>query len=420
VQEKRAVSWLVICLLSVGLALPTMLPEVANIGIFVVSALALLSGFRDVDWRAVLLCPAALFPLIGGLLLTIAFCVTARSWLDAAAALYFAPLFLVAPMAALLAKVDSRKLLDWVAIAATIGGVGALVVAGHDRLIAGLDRAGTSVANPIHFADVSVVIGFVGLLGLRSDRAWVRMASVVGFVAAITAVLLSGSRGPLVAALPMGLCGLVMFATTLSRKQRIALGVVAALVATGLVGVVSQVDLFRRAALLGDLVTFIQTGVTTDASTIERLMLFRTALEAFFSAPIFGHGLANIVSASVGHTPDGYTLPPYQHLHSDLSDFAVAAGALGIVAYGLMVVAPVFEALVGAAPRRFEAVYLAVVLTVGYFVMGVTNAVIGILSQTCLFGFGLALVTALAANKMSTSVGVVGQKASSVSRTLAS
>lgn len=59
---------------------------------------------------------------------------------------------------------------------------------------------------------------------------------------------------------------------------------------------------------------------------------------------------------------------------------------LGLVAYLLILLAPLVEAMrAPASPERRGLVVIAAALTAGYFVMGLTNAVFGILTLTTMY-----------------------------------
>ncbi|MNL37292.1 hypothetical protein D3C87_1594310 [compost metagenome] len=71
------------------------------------------------------------------------------------------------------------------------------------------------------------------------------------------------------------------------------------------------------------------------------------------------------------------------HLHNDIADFAASAGLVGLVAYVLFMLAPIVEvARMPASPVKPRIMVLAVTLMSGYFVMGLTNAMFGILTIT--------------------------------------
>jgi hypothetical protein len=106
--------------LLLGLALPSVLPEVANIGIFIAAVLGLLLFARS-DWRPLLANPAIFSPLLAGLMLVSACAMSARQITDISYVLIFAPLFLVAPVTKLLQRSPATASIEPVILLALVG-----------------------------------------------------------------------------------------------------------------------------------------------------------------------------------------------------------------------------------------------------------------------------------------------------------
>jgi O-antigen ligase len=125
-----------------------------------------------------------------------------------------------------------------------------------------------------------------------------------------------------------------------------------------------------------------------------RAVIYQGAAGAFAASPIFGHGMIgfNEVAASFMPTDNRYV---YEHLHSDIADFAVIGGVLGMISYTLLLLAPLAGAWRVRSPARPAVLYLAVMASSGYLLMGLTNAMFGILTQTVLYGLMLALIVVL-------------------------
>jgi O-antigen ligase len=390
----RLLSVLATLALLVGLALPTVLPEVANVGFFVFAGLAIILLMRAAPWGELLRRPGVAIPLVAGAILTFCFALTASEPWHALAAMLFMPLFLVAPMAALLQRLPLTIDAQGIGIAALAGTAAAAALALFETQVLGLSRAGVTVNNPIHFADLSLTLGFVALVGVYGERRWVRIAVLAGPVLALLAVLLSGSRGPLVAFVPMLLVALMMFiAHRAPPAGRWAALVAAGLASLLLIALAWRIDAVQQVAAFNDIARVL-SNETVDGSTTERLIMYRSAFNAFLASPVYGHGLIDYVAAAARHAPAGATFPIMGHLHNDIADFAVAGGGLGLLAYALFLLAPIVEVL--RRPRSWPAIHLALSISAGYLAMGLTNAMIGILSQTVLYGFCLALVVHLA------------------------
>lgn len=382
-------------LLIAGLVLPPAFPGIANAALLALSALALVLVFFQEGWRRQLLRPGIALPLVAAVLLFGAFAITAREPLHFLSVFYFAPLLVGLPVVTVFERADAISP-ERIGTLAAIGVMIAGGVALYDSFILGEMRAGSVVTNPIHFASVTLIVGFVALVGLRSANTLLRLFVLIAAALAFVAVVLSGSRGPLIAIPAIAAIAVAAVLSRLPRSQAI-IGILGICALTAFAFWAAwQSGAIWRFTVFAELPQLLETGVTSDASTNERIQIYQAAWRAFLTSPLFGHGLGNIASAVRLQMPTGVTLADYQHLHNDLADFGVAAGVIGILAYGLILLAPALQAF--RAPSnapRMTVRYLAMVLVIGYLSMGLTNATFGILTQTTLYGFVLSLIVYL-------------------------
>jgi len=379
-----------------GLTLPTPTPEVANIATLVLMGVGVLVLVLVPASRAVLRQPAIALSLGAGLVLLVALAFTATSPLHIAIIMVLAPLWLAGAHAGLLTRLGEKLTPLVIASLALAGAAAGAGIAGYGVLVLQLDRGGMLVNNPIHLADLTLMLGFVALVGLL-DRRPVRFVFLLGPLLALVAVWFSGSRGPLLAFVPMLLVATAMLAAmTLPRRQvvMVLVGVVALI---GLAGTaVLGLGLGGRLGELGGAAVALVTGGATDGAIGERLYMYQTAWNAFWASPWFGYGMIDFTTSAAPFAPPGPGYPPSSHLHNDLADFAVIGGLLGLISYGLLLLAPIAGGLATRGRHRHAALYLGVLASLGYFSMGMTNAMFGILTQTVVYGVLLALIAALA------------------------
>ncbi len=381
-----------------GLALGCMAPEVSSTLVIFAGCFGLLM----VRGRhlSMLQRPAIWMPLCGGIALALAYSLGSMSLMGIPSVLVFAPLFLIWPLLVLLRSAGSNGPIDpaFPASFALLGVAGAMVIALNDHFVLGLDRAGGSVANPIHFGDIVTAAGFLALVGWFSNCGRWRWLFLLGPVFALVAVLLSGSRGPLLGYLALLIASLGYIVSTSRWAWRgvifAGLGVAALAVAITFLGLSDQTGALRVFANLGEI---IRSGTTSDSSTAERLVMYQAAWAAFQTAPIFGYGLVDFVSKTAAFAVPGTMSSTLPHLHNDIADFAVSGGVVGLMGYVLFLLAPLVEAIMApAGPNRRAARFAGLSLSLGYFVMGLTNAMFGILMLTVFFAFGAAIVSQLA------------------------
>ena len=378
-----------------GLTLPTVAPEIANVATLIIMGVGLLLLAFVPSARAVMRQPAVLLLLVAGLLLLLALAVTAKSPMHIVAIMVLAPLWLAGPHAGLLVRLGRWLTPLVIASFALAGAAGGAAIAAFDVLVRQQERGGLLVNNPIHLADLSLMLGFVALVGAL-DRRQIRLLFLLGPVLALITVWFSASRGPLVAFVPMLVIGGIAIAwMTLPRRLAIA-AAVTVVTGVGIAGfAVIGLGLGGRLSSLGQLGVVLLTGSSADSAISERLFMYLSAWNAFWASPWFGHGMIDYTAIAGQYAPPGPGYPPSGHLHSDIADFAVIGGGLGLLSYGMLLMAPLAGGRAVRGPNRPAAIYLGIVASIGYFVMGLTNAMLGVLSQTVVYAVILALIAAL-------------------------
>lgn len=285
------------------------------------------------------------------------------------------------------------------------GAFGAVVAGLNDIYVLGLPRADAG-NNAIHFADLSMTLGFFSLVGLFGTRSAWRLLFLAGPLCGLEAIVLSGTRGTMLGfaaiALVAGLMLIVWYRS--ARLWTVGAVVIAAIASAGVLLWIPDTT-NRALSAFADTESAVMAFFTKDGqdapiegvdpSTDQRLALIHGAIDVFRDHPIFGVGAGQIISAARDYFPERYKNMG-NHLHSDLGDFAAAAGVFGLAGYVLLLIAPFLQppGLYGVERRR--AILLgAVILTGSYLTQGLTNAVLGVLPQTALFGTLLACLVAM-------------------------
>lgn len=369
---------LLLVAMSCALTIAPIAPEIGNIGFLSANIVALfLLSPKEISR------PIVWMPLAGLAIVTIAYIAATGSIAGAYGALYFAPLLAIWPMISL--GNDIRFDGARTGLMALGGVTGTALVALIEKATTDTIRAGESVANPIHFADTALFVGFFCLIGLVCSKGPYRYLYLSGPIICVATLLLSGTRGALVALAVMSLFGILAaaFSGFITRRVVMSSIVVVSLAAASAIplGVMqtSGVQRFMPAS-----------GMIADKSLIERLEMFEGALRAFLDAPIVGHGPFDYVGAASSRADHPFAAP---HLHNDMADFAASGGILGLAAYFLFLLAPMVETLRSAlgANRRALIAFTAT-LTTGFFVMGLTNAMFGVLTLTVLYATFSAVI----------------------------
>lgn len=376
-----------------ALAIAPVAPEAGNV-IFLASGIAALVMMWP-DAMAEVRRPIVWMPLAGLALIGLAYTISAGPQ-GLVGLAYFVPLAMVWPLVSVARSIEQAHYPSLVGALAFSGAAAAAIMAINDVLMTGTSRAGWSIANPIHFADVALLTGFVALFGMIPERSAGKFVLLLAPILASVAVVLSGTRGAIVAFAAMLAAGMVMAVIVKLYRPRMLLVFVA-----GLAMIVAAVLLLGGAQIWGiqrvlvDIADTFANGMPTDSSTALRMQMYLGGLRAFLEAPVFGHGPFEFVAAADRLADIPLESPP--HLHSDLVDMAASAGMLGIGAYLLFLLAPVVEAIrMPAGPMKAWTIVAVATLVVGFFCMGLTNAMFGILSLTTTFA-AICIITGMVA-----------------------
>jgi O-antigen ligase len=380
-------------------------PEAGNILFLIAGAAAI--AFMWPEATEQLRRPIVWMPVLGLALIALAYGFSAGAE-GLAGLMFFAPILAVWPLVTLLRGIDTREFGLLLGILALCGVSGAAVIAVNEIQTTDTHRAGFSVANPIHFADVALMVGFLALIGVAFAKSHWRLLFLAGPLMAVVAVALSGTRGAVAAFVVMLFIAATCAATMRLVPRRLVLSMLAAIIVMVAValafggGHIPGID-----RITSDVAEILTQGIPTDKSTDRRLQMYVGGMLAFLDSPIVGHGPLDFTGVAMMLADADFRTPP--HLHNDIIDMVASAGILGLAAYFLMVLAPVIEVL--RAPTsaiRPWAILLAFTSTGGFFVMGLTNAMFGILTVTTTFAAICVAVGVLADGRASSEAHIEG------------
>ncbi|MFC3705298.1 O-antigen ligase family protein [Devosia honganensis] len=390
---ERGAAWLVLAFLLVGANLIGNLSAYA----YAVVLLAMLPVLLwDGTMRARMWRPAALLYALAFLLLLLAFALSARQVSDLQYAGNFVFFLLFIPAVALLSSNAGVRASEQFAWLALIGAAAALGVGFYEVHIQGLRRAVgfVNLTNP--FAMMSVMLGFLSLIGVFARKDLLRWAFLLGPIFGGGAAILAGTR----AAMVMMACLSVLFVlysafTLKGRERNIVFAGTALLLLAAIAGTAFFASNLRAFSAFETLARFFGQGEAIDTSTEIRLNLYYGGLRAFLDSPIFGHGWWRHVEAAHPYMTD-YVREHTQlwsHLHNDYINFAALAGVMGLASYVIYMSVPV----VGAAKAPRDSQYAPRLF--GGLVLATCYAVFGLFdvsfSMEILLGFGPICAAAL-------------------------
>lgn len=299
---------------------------------------------------------------------------------------------LVLPMLATIALGLLARPAAWVlspvvfAMICLVGSLIALVGGAYEHLMLGVYRPGLG-NNPIHYATLAAMSGCLALVGVVSSGAPWRYLFLLGPVFGLGCAVIADSRGPMLGTLAMAAVGMVALTVWLWRDNlfRIAL-----LISTGIaVGLIVYLVGSGNARVAG----IVQSGLDifrfTGGSDDIRAALYASAIEILRTSPVVGVGLGQIMVTAQTLFPELVLGTGLENLHADWANFAAMAGAMGLLAWLLLLAAPLLL-LVGRRARPDRPTVLgSLLLTTGQLTLGVSNATFGILPQTVIYAVAL-------------------------------
>jgi O-antigen ligase len=335
--------------------------------------------------------PARIMFLTAYLLIAVAFALTSRSPADFRYAGNFLMFFFFVAISTFLGRFAARGNFERVTLLALVGAAFSLVVALFQATVLKESRVFGVGSDPIWSAQAAVIMGFVAAAGCLAEAPLLpRPVFLLGPVLATITAVLTGSRGPLLAVPVLAL----IIAFLIGRRARwIFFGCVglAALFAFGLSYLIPT-SFARMTATVAALSNALQDGTAADSSVSIRLTFWHIGWIAFLHSPIVGYGWEHFLTAAYAYLPDhgrafeAAVIPGNIHLHSDILDMGVSAGVMGLLAYALVIAAPVVDVLTSPYDSQYDGRRMAaIILSVGYFCCGLTYLMFGYEFHTTLY-----------------------------------
>lgn len=224
-------------------------------------------------------------------------------------------------------------------IGVTIGMLLAAAAATYQYNWLGILRPGVHY-NPLPFSEVAMS-GFAVLLGASAvQRGRQKFIYIVGMLAALYCVLLSGSRGSLLAIFPMG-CVLLLWLgwrgqLSLVMTPRRVLAVVMIVIAAAAVAWNSSIFVQRVGLVSAELEDYFENRVTQNNVGI-RLEMWRGALLAATEYPFLGVGVHSRESFIQEKVDAGELMPTVLNLHHAHSEYFEGLQTNGLLGLAIVI-----------------------------------------------------------------------------------
>lgn len=269
----------------------------------------------------------------------------------------------------------------------------ALAAGAYEHFLLGVYRPGLG-NNPIHYGSLAALAGGLALVGVVARTSPWRFFYLLGPVFGLGAAGVSDSRGPILGSIIITIAALVPLTIWLWRERvfRLAMLATTLVAAAGVAYLVGSGNARIAGVIDSGLQIFRLTGGPDDI----RAALYLSAVEILKTSPLVGVGLGQIMATAETMFPDLVPAYALNDLHADWANFIAIAGGTGLLAYLLLLTAPMLLLIDPTARRDRPVVLGAVILTVGQLALGASNATFGILPQTTIFAISLGYFLARA------------------------
>ena len=234
-------------------------------------------------------------------------------------------------------------------------------------------RSEGGAGNADVFAIMSLCLAAVAGLNITSERPWERTLAACGVLAGIVAIVLSLTRGVLIAAGPV-IVLLILYAPRrwmeILRSRAVLL---AAAVSLAVVVAVRDYLMARISYSIHEFSSVLEGGYS--ASVGERLHLWTAASDAFIQSPLWGYGVQNRMSAIKPFLiRDGVPVQSFTHAHNAFLSFALDGGILVVAALLAVLAVPVVISCRASRDENYrQRLFLALAVSLIYFTAGMTQ-----------------------------------------------
>ncbi len=268
-------------------------------------------------------------------------------------------------------------------------------------------RVTNSFLHPIHFGNLSLMLGFLSVLSInwtRRDARYVVVLKWIGLAAGLFASVQSGTRGGWIA-IPVMVLAWYFFQSTAHRLARLLLPLaLMILVVAGSYFLVGSIH-DRLYHIYSDIAAFREGS--GDTSIGMRLQLWTAALHLFVENPVFGVGPYGYAPALPGLQQAGLISPLAVTIGAGEIDNYIIANMATLGIFGLLSGVAIFLVplliLVKAATTRTgaqkQSAIMGVCLVLGFFVFGLTADTFDIKMVAAFYGLTLAILLAGATSR---------------------
>jgi O-antigen ligase len=266
----------------------------------------------------------------------------------------------------------------WLIRGGMLGAFAVLAQSIYDLQVLGLDRA-QGIYSPNLLGPFSALLAFWALVAWRreTERKVFRVLIPAVFIAALSGVALSGSRGAYV-----GLIGVaVVWAVATFKGRNLGLAAAAIAVALSVTYGVSDKVAVRVDTAAGEFKQFLEIKDHSRVpgrlgSVATRVEMWRVSALIFKDNPIWGVGRGNYTAAAKNYVDQGlvhFEVAEHSHPHSAFLEMLVSKGIVGLAVFLALLFYPLIYFIKTFKASR-ETARLGIIHSVGFMLFSLTDA----------------------------------------------
>lgn len=295
-------------------------------------------------------------------------------------------------------KINLLTLIKGAAIALYLSGI----VASYQHFVMNLERSGGS-ENPINFAIFLTMFSLIIIIYLR--RCWkntaLNKAILIALPFGLLAIMLSGSRGPMLTYIVATTCYLIFTLRHSLHQKTVKLGIFfSLLLLTGLFSIYS----IKSGIIEQSIIQFNVWQETQAMSQIgARFEMWLSAIDIFLRYPIYGAGeMVRVLQAQGGVYLNFNTdVTKFAHVHSEMFDALSKYGAIGFISIWTVWLIPIIMVLAKQIKIQTLEFELLLAVSLVWFLGGLTQVLTHHTSGLTLLPFVYVAINALRADKSS-------------------
>ncbi len=240
--------------------------------------------------------------------------------------------------------------------------------------------------NPNTFGDLSVLMLFFSIINISSEEKWDFRFSISAAVLGVTAIVMSSSRGSLIALILLLIIYILLMLKSYQKKNLLTVVL--------LLTVSLGANLYLSHTTTSRILSVNKEAQNSNSSFGQRLDMYKGGWKAFKDSPLIGYGYHNCGSAAARYvSQDALTQKHFLgrwHLHDESLTNLVNAGILGFVSLWALFLFPLFLFLKNY--KNSVSARAGVMFIAGYILLGLSHTLFGYEYETAFFVLVLAFL----------------------------